>query len=239
MTNSFKSTVLPIAFAAVLVGILYVTTEISHMSARRSQCGHNLKQILAACLVYSESEDVPWLLPTTQQWSAASIAADAHAARLVTARGFEILSDDSLIPNSVFTCSACAFPGPVLRARSDGRNGDAWGAARDHAVSYAFDWSATANPSASRVIASDRDPANHRGTVMAVFGDTHTERLKVATTAVDPASGMFTENSDGKPVERFVPGNADGSDNIFSSTGDGAANPLAAGGGDRLRAWVK
>ncbi len=228
--------VLVVVLFGVIEPVLHNQTD---RNWRQGQCGNNLKQIAGACITYGQAEEVAWPLPFRRDEGAPSVTvADAHEARLVTVRAFQILAVNQTLPNSVFTCPTSAFPGPKLRPGDS--DPIAWGAAPDHAVSYAFDWASPADPSSSRVVFADRDPANHKGAVMVAFGDSHTKKLKALA---GTATGILTENNDGKPVTTIV-GNPDGADssgpdNIFSPAGDGVQDPFSPGTGGPLRSWVK
>jgi hypothetical protein len=245
---------LAITATLVLTGVVLLVDVNGKRIARQSECGKNQSQLLGACVAYSVSEGVAWPLPWPYvkkgdgTWDPPAIAlANAHQARLASARAMEILAVASgPLPNSLFACRQARLPGPVLKAAADARNGDRWGADTVNAVSYAFDWASPDDPDSGRVILADRDPQNHKGTVMACFGDSHVKKLKVVP---GTAEGMVTENSDGSPVRAIVsdlmkdqsgyPGN------IFSPDGDDDGlvgtpyAPLTPLGGSPTRAWVK
>ncbi len=206
-----------------------------------TKCHKNLSQIMGACVAYSTSEDAPWPGPWPSGKDLPPIhIPNAHEARLATVHGFSILAATQNLPNSLFKCPGCIRAGPVGKPAFDRAGALLWGAAQDHAVSYAWDWSSIAEPGASRAIGADRSPANHKGKAVVVFGDSHTKPLKSRDGA---ATGMVTEDSDGTPVTAIV-GNPDAvgtdgvEDNIYSPAGDDG-DQLSPGQGGERGNWVK
>lgn len=208
---------------------------------------------MGACVAYSTAEEVAW--PMSWEYMhgeggrpASGRITSAAAARLATARALEILAvaTSDILPNSLFKCPQCRFPGPRLKAAHSAANGYRWGADVANAVSYAFDWASPADPSSARVVFADRDPQNHNGAVMACFGDSHVKKLKVIP---GTSVGTATENSDGSPIRAIIadPGIDAGQPgfpgNIFSPEGDQdpekSYEPFTPAGGHPMRAWVK
>ncbi len=207
----------------------------------QNKCAKNLSQIMGACVAYSTTEEVPWPTPWPSGKDLPTIhIADAHEARLTTVHIFSILATVMTLPNSVFKCPTCSRAGPVGKPTLDRAGALLWGAAPDHAASYAWDWASVADPASSRVIGADRSPANHKGKAVVVFGDSHTRPLRAQP---GTATGMVTEDNDGTPVTTIV-GNPDAVapdgvvDNIYSPAGDDGDQLSPGKGGDR-GSWVK
>ncbi len=236
--------VLVIALLGVLASVLWTLfggMRGGEGPSIQTKCSKNLSQIMGACVAYSTTEEAPWPSPWPTGKDLPTIhIADAHEARLTTVHTFSILATVMTLPNSLFKCPSCLRAGPVGKPTLDRAGALLWGAAPDHAVSYAWDWASVADPGSARVIGADRSPANHKGKAMVVYGDSHTKALK---SIPGTATGMVTEDNDGAPVTTIV-GNPDGVgkdgmiDNIYSPAGDDGDQLSPGQGGDRGN-WVK
>lgn len=254
---------LGITFALVVMGVMMLSQVRSKQSAYHQMCGRNQSQIMGALVAYSTSEDGAWPTPWPQQWGREQglmppKIIDAHGARSVTCRGFEILSTTQILPPSLFRCPAAKRSTQItLRAAADGRNGGRWGMGPEGMVMYAWDWASPDDPSSSRVIIADRDPLVHGSAIMACFGDAHVRKIKHdVTTAMRSPGTLETEGIDGKPIVVSVGNREAGGDDIYSTEGDGEDppesdakdarpvplkdyDPLAPTKGHPHKAWVK
>lgn len=235
---------LGITFALIVVGVMVILQMRTKQLAYNRNCGMCQSQIMGALVAYSTSEDVAWPTPWAQgPGLAAPKIVDAHAARTVTCRAFEILAATQTLPYSLFRCSAAHRSMQItLKAAADGRNGGRWGMGPEGMVMYAWDWASPADPSSARVMIADRDPLMHGNGVMACFGDAHVKKLKyLPQPVVRPPTALVTEGIDGKPVTVGV-GNpemkGEVDDDIYSDVGD-RGDPLRSIGGDERRTWVK
>ncbi len=225
---------------ALLAGLFLPLATSMHGPSRSSICGRNQKQIMTACIAYSQDEQVAW--PMGSHRSTGKM--NAHDGRLITGEAFEVLAAAMDVPNKLFVCDRNGAKAPGVKARGDGGNADQWTKA---AMSFAFDWSAPGEPSTKLVVLADRSPANHgnKGSNMS-YSDGHFRFQKVGTGV---ASGSLTEISDGTAVTFIVAnpdavGSGDGSDqtlidNIYDTNGDQAKDPLAPLGGSSWRSWIK
>jgi hypothetical protein len=236
--------IIVIIIVLILAGLFLPAIRI-HGGSNRSPCGNNLKQIVAACIAYSQDQNCSW--PVGVSKSCVFPIDSAHQARLVTNRSFEVLANSMNLSNGLFKCKGTKLDRPQLKPFKDLRNGDEWGSSQKNPASYAYDWSCLAAPADTRIILADRSPANHGGKgVMAVGCDGATRFIKIGAHF---ASAHQTENYDGTSVT-FVLSNPDASgndsgsnktilDNIYDDVGDEAKDPFAPLGGSARRAWVK
>lgn len=229
-----------VAFLLVLAGMAFI--ELRNIGAgakpRAINCGKNLSQIVQAMLAYSQAEKVAWPTPWAQgPGLTVPKIGNAHVARSITCRGFEMLAASQTMPAVIFHCTAVPkWPQERRKPAGDDWNGGRWGMGPEGFVTYAWDWVSPAHPDATRPLIADRQAGNHPGgTTMVAYGDGH---AKAVVVTLRPTSlGLVTEGCDGNAVFSTTAGSPQ-DDDIYSADGDGG-DPLTPEKGDPLRAWVK
>jgi len=233
-----------ITVIAILASMLVPAVGLVRERANQQACAKNQNQIITACIAYSGDFDSPW--PLGESGVKLASVANAADASKITARSFEVLAATMQLPNGLFKCKSAAIAGPSAKPRVD-TTSDVWGtgATKDR-VSYSFDWAAPGDPSAIRVMTSDRLLGHHKNDlVMAAYGDGHSRALKKeksgagsGTNITDGYVGPPVFNPDSKGTDDDT---ATTDDNIFDENGDttGGLTGLKVAGASSRRAWVK
>lgn len=231
---TWEAILVPGVIAVVLVVLILPIFAMVRGLSQTAQCGKYQSKLMA--VKWQEDADA-----RTSPGSAVTSPVplrDAHEARGLACRLFELMAVKP-IPNAMFKCPASQTKEPGRRPTLGGDGVPAWGMGPEGVVSYAWDWSAPADPGAARVIMADRDPLAHHGSSVACYGDAHVKTIRhVRVEGFRAAGALVTEGCDGKAIEvrALNPDVAD--DDIYSADGDGG-DPLTPGKGDALRAWVK
>ncbi|HYE06828.1 MAG TPA: type II secretion system protein [Planctomycetota bacterium] len=215
-----------IAIIAILAGLLVPAITFARKLANMTACGNNQRQIVTSFILYTNDQESGW--PMADANSVVEAAASPADARKISDRSLEILANTLDLANGLFKCKSQSSTGPDSRPQSK-PTGNTWG---DGKVSYAFDYSAPIDCSASRVLIGDRSIKVHGDQVMAGFADGHTAKLKYKRTATNAADTNVTSLMDaGATADRVInnpdaigkegPDEADKTeDNIYSFTGD-------------------
>ncbi len=213
----------------ILLPVLHINVE---GPRRQAQCGKNQSQTFSALVAYQSSEELTY--PASASQSMGKIKT-ANQAREMSYSIMGIIARYQSIPFEILTCPMSSRRSFKLAKFQGDVPPKGWGMIDGPAV-HAFDWSAPADSSASRVISADRDPTAHVESVMACFGDAHVKKIKYASGSARKLGSLVTEGCDGQPVS--VKPFSELGDDIYSTDGDGG-DPLSLGAGDSLRAWVK
>ncbi len=228
--------------AIVIVLILLCLGSLSawaRSASLQARCGKRQSQLINACYAYS-AQVIPdfWpSFPNLEKFQSVLVAGSAHQARLVTVGILATLSWLDTLPGEHFSCPAQPGRGPKTRFSPQDQTIAAWGAAPDASAAYAIDWSVDMDAPADYILIADRDPRNHRGTVIACFGDSHTVALRgYDPDPTLPVIGLRTESDDGQPVPRTpVPASLD----IYAPASGDLPHQLTQGGGQLDHPWVK
>jgi len=255
-----------ISIIAILAGMLLPAISMVRESARKTNCGNNLRQIVTAGAVYQNDNDGVWpvLYNTSTSGDYNNTAPAAATAQYTTTASLEFLASftGGDMTQKIVKCPSNSASGPVAAA-AVGLGSDTVGiavdpnwndtiastASRAGGFAYAYDWAAPSNSGSSRVLIADRPVLSatqvnltpHKKTVMASFGDAHVGNIQAPTTASVTGTGTWTQGGAAGTVTAI---NKDaGTDNIYdnNATTDIVAvgSSILVGGGSSTAAWVK
>ena len=231
----------------LMLGALSVIRDKAYYTSLASHCGHNISQLMGACVAYSQQCETAWpQAPLLWGNPGEPIARNPHEARVATIRNLEVLAQVQNLPNSLFHCPFSPTHAPTTKPYPSADARGTWGDGSAGAVSYAFDWSSPGDPEAQRVIFADRDPTYHRGHAMLCLGDSHVTSVKTIPRGAAASTGMVTEGSDGKPVGVIAncPQGQESQEStmlndIYEAAPDTSGAGRTMGASSAARAWVK
>jgi type II secretory pathway pseudopilin PulG len=242
--------VLLAVFALIVIAVLLLPVVVGAVKrAEREQiCINNQRQIVLAALVYDPDNGHWPCRPTDAQGAPAQ---DANIDNFCTAAAsleWLLINERKYLPKQAFCCPSA---GPSFDSLNDpsptmtyAAGISAWGAhhrAKEPGgpggMSYAYDWSAPANASSTRIVLADRALA-HGARVIATAADGHAVFIP-ADPGTHPARAQVTCDLAGTPegVVASIP-SSDPPDDIYDDLDDGGAM-MVPGGGSATRAWLR
>jgi prepilin-type N-terminal cleavage/methylation domain-containing protein len=244
-----------ISIIAILAGMLLPAINMVRDSARKTNCGNNLRQVILASCTYQGDNDQYWPVIYSNAAGAASYVVPAIGTQhFTTMSTFEFLANYSGgdLTHKIFRCPARSDRGPATAQQQPNATapGTNWSAAMSATgvglQAYAMDWAAPSNSNSVRVLIADRpwvdaiEFSNHKKVVMASFGDGHVGNLNKSTTA---SAANATTDQAGELVSAYTSTasalNKDASDdNIYDDVGE-ITGVFTGGSASSTRAWVR
>lgn len=234
-----------ISIIAILAGMLLPAISLVRESARKANCGSNQRQIAMAMIAYGVDNDGAW--PYAQGAAASSpagIPTEGSATTAVATLAFVSMYTDGELIAKLFACPSVATVKPTVEVPNTWDTVSMPSTWTSASVGFAFDVTTPGNAKASRVVLADRpcpsssDTAltNHKKMAVAVFADGHVGNINRTSTTLDGATATIGIAATVAAVFNN-PDAGTGTDNIYSSFGDG--NVAKNGSGSTTRAWVR
>jgi len=234
-----------ISIIAILAGMLLPAISLVRESARKANCGSNQRQITMAMMAYGVDNDGAW--PYAQGAAATSpagIPTETSATTAVASLAFVSMSTDGELVAKIFACPSVATVKPSAEVSANWDTvslPSGWAAT---SVGYCYDVTTPPNAKANRVVLADRPVpsatdtglTNHKKMAVAVFADGHVGNINRTSTSLDGATATIGVAGTVASVFTNVDAGT-GTDNIYSSFGDGTVD--RKGSGSTTRAWVR
>ena len=240
-----------ISIIAILAGMLLPAISLVRESARKANCGSNLKQIFTAMATYGNENDGQYPYAKGADVTYGTLVnATAITDKSSAVASLEFLSswsDGELVPK-LFSCPSNSVIKPPVAVKNMDTGGGTAGGWTVADLAYCYDVSIPANAKATRVILSDRPisatETNHKKLAIVVYSaDGHTGNISSQTGASAAGNATyFSDGSAGGSVTGVWP-NADAImtatiDNIFDDSSDDKS-PAKQGRGSTTRGWVR
>jgi len=257
-----------ISIIPILAGMLLPAINMVRESARKTNCGNNLRQIVTAGAVYQNDNDGAWPVLYNTSAVAATVynntrPTTALLAPFTTGSSLEFLASftGGDMTAKIVKCPSNTAVGPTEGA-ANGLGSDVTGLAvvpkwagdlaagtKSAAYAYAYDWAAPSSAGSSRVMVADRpitgatlqNATTHKKAVMAAYGDAHVGNINVAATPAGVAP-LTTTQGNAAVATTFSAVNKDaGTDNIYDGNNDWPmpTDQYVAGAGSSTSAWVR